>query len=268
MVSLLKRLIEKGDCVSVENGKLCILPASGKLVPEVWYGQNSSRLALDLAGILNQPVLLYDGHCAGRFEAGKYPGLSIFLKCASTGTRMYSIFNVEMNRARTTKYGAKGTPLPRGSFRVGKRSSLMKLWEALKMTLPPRCSSIHDYIGNLKYRLFTYEVRKGNKISSTELVPLNVMPLEILEALNKLPDKGPAISIQNQDRCQTILPYKEPRGADRNKGVQENFSTCPGNYEKSNQKEVYNSLNTITPREPVQNQSNEEWLADYNRSVH
>lgn len=268
MKSLLARLIERGDTVCVENGKLCISSLSGNDVPADWYKRHYDELVSALAVIFTQPVLIYEDHSVGRYGPGKWPGMLINFHCVKFDESLYSIFNVDLSRARTTSYGKAGDALPRGQFRVGNRSSLVKLWRRLDLDMPPRLSSFHDYMGNLKSRLLTFEQKEGNKVKSTDLLALNVSAREILEALVNATDKPLTSNSQNSDKCQTRTPYKKMSESRISNGVSENQTTCSANHIKSNQDKEDKRANTNASLISLMDQSVDEWLADYDSPMH
>lgn len=268
MAKLLNQLITRGDRISVENGELRIYPASGLEVPSDWYQREYSQLISELAEVLNKPVLLYEGHQVKEFNSGKWPGLWMDLKCINTRKNFYSIFNVEVKRSRNTKFGERGAKVAKGKFIVGKRSALVKLWEELALKMPPRLASFHDYVGNLKYRLFTYQKSHDGKINSTELLPLRISCSEITAALRGSTDKFLTNDAQLPDNCRTSIPYKESYEAQRICRFREDFTTCTSNYEISNKEEGDKCLSMDVCSVPLSDQSVEDWLADYDGPPH
>lgn len=268
MAKLLNQLITRGDRISVENGELRIYPASGLEVPRDWYQEVYSQLISELAEVLHRPVLLYEGRQVKEFNGGKWPGLWIDLRCLKTRKIFYSIFNVKIQRSRNTKFGGRGAKVTKGKFIVGKRSALVQLWEELALKMPPRLASFHDYIGNLKYRLFTYQESHEGKIKSTGLLPLRVTYSEITAALRGFTDNSLTNDAQLPHNCRTSIPYKESREAQRISGFREDFTTRASNYEISNLEEGDKCLNMDVCSVPLSDQSVEDWLADYDGPPH
>lgn len=265
---LLFRLIDRGDDVSVQNGQICIFAHSGRNVPDKWLEDHRAELAVDLAVLDLAQVLLYDGHSVGRYGPHRWPGLTIDFRNLGTKQRMYTIFNVEFSRARTTKFGRKGDDLPRGSFRIGKRSALLSLWEALNLDIPPRLSSFHCYLGNLRERLMTFDMSKGAKIQSTSLRPLNLSCHEIRLAVKSITDKSQTNNAHFTDNRRTTSTYKQSLISEENHIVASDFTSCASFYDKSNQEGRYKQLNDhLLARSPME-QSDEEWLAEYDRAIH
>jgi hypothetical protein len=63
--SLLQRLIDQGDSVSIELGRLRIVPASGRPVPEGWLEGHSKELIGEILMALGQDAYEYVGYATG-----------------------------------------------------------------------------------------------------------------------------------------------------------------------------------------------------------
>jgi len=229
MSALLATLVNRGDAVSIAQGRLAIRPASGKSVPEHWLQDHSPILLREILAARSIEAYEYVSYTTGFYGRIKAPGLTLQLVSTITGISAYTIFNADLTRDRTTKAGAKGTPLPKGHFRIGKRSHFYRFWHATQLPLPKRLSSLHDYMGNLRGILLTANKAPGqeNRLDAGTLVPISISAFEIHQAFQ--PDNSRTVSGQTTDNCQTNMPDKDAPQAHRNRGLQENSATCSAN---------------------------------------
>jgi hypothetical protein len=108
-------------------------------------------------------------------------------------------------------------------------------------------------MGKLKSIVFMAEVSKGTRLDAGTLRPMS-LPDNSLITTRQVPDKN-LITIPDKDIAQAPT---EPS--------QESISTtCKNNYVISKQVSEYtsNPISPIDDTKRVQNQTNEEWLAEY-----
>lgn len=265
--NLLGRLIEKGDIVSIKNGELVIQPASGKEIPCGWLSENGDQLLREVVKLLGVTALKYESYSTGNYVDGRGPGITLQFNNMLREEDSYAIFNVYLHRARNNKAGKKGTQLPKGQFRVGRKSRFYQFWQRTGLKLAPRPSSFHDYMGNLKKMVFTGEYRKNEKLVGATLRPLNVTHAMLLSACNlyKLPYKPQTTHIQLPDNRHTSLPYKDFLEAQLPQGIQSNLATGESNHGISKQGDANTGVNVtpINTHKKPEDQTTEEWLMDY-----
>lgn len=221
--------------------------------------------------------LRYISYSAGRYHKGLHAGITLSFESEGTGNFYYTIFNVELNRLRTTKRYAAGDPLPKDQFRVGKRHEFYKLWNRLGLKMPPRLSSFHDYMGNLKPCVLSGLARSDGKLANKSLKLARVNEASVLEAewpsdaliqsiyerQNNLqvPDSRHTTSRHPPDNYHTSLPYKGCAETSVSIGHLGNQSEYSSKYEL--RKEGSANKEDKGTKAWLEAQGIEEWLKDY-----
>jgi hypothetical protein len=197
--------------------------------------------------------LRYIDYKTGHYGSGKYPGVSLQFICDQSGDDYYVIFNACLIRKRSVGKYKKGTPLPDKHFSVGLKSSFVAMWRSTQILLPKSLTAFHDCMGKLKSIPFKAETSKGNRLDAASLKPM-IFPDNSQTNPRQIPDKN-LTTIPDKDTSQT------PKGPQQGSIS----TTCPNNYVISKQVREYTS-NHITPideTERIQNQTSDEWLAEY-----
>ena len=129
----------------------------------------------------------------------------------------------------------------------------MKMWRSTLLPLPKSLTSFHDCMGKLKLVRFKAETSKGTRLDAGTLRPMS-LPDNALTTTRQLPDKN-LITFPDKDINQ--IPTES---------TQESIpTTCPNNYVISKQVSEYtsNPISPIDDTKRVQNQTTDEWLAEY-----
>jgi hypothetical protein len=127
------------------------------------------------------------------------------------------------------------------------------MWRSTLLPFPKSLTSFHDCMGKLKLVRFKAETSKGTRLDAGTLRPMS-LPDNSLITTRQLPDKN-LITVPDRDINQ--IPTES---------TQESISTTrPNNYVISKQVSEYtsNPISPIDETKRVQNQTNEEWLAEY-----
>jgi hypothetical protein len=258
------KLLSRGDEISIEVGRLIIRPSSGKPVPQDWMDKHSPALLREILVMLGMDAYEYGGYSTGLYGENKVAGVTIQLPSFVSGLDTHAIFNAELNRKLAIKAGKKGTPLPKGHFRIGKRSHLYRFWRSTGLAMPRRLSSLHDYLGNLRGILFAADMMAGQtkRLDTASLRPLSTTSAEVRNAFQ--PDNARTIAGQVTDNCRTKVPDKDSAPAQQNQGLQRNQTTGAENHGKTViSTDVYTAVNVSTQsRKRPQEQTEEEWLAE------
>lgn len=269
MVIGIQKLLSRGDEVCIECGQLVIRPATKKPVPPDWLREHSPTLIREILIAIGIDAYEYCGYTTGRYGRGKWPGITLQFSSSVTHTDAHAFFNVELARIRDTKAGKAGTPLPEGHFRVGKGSHFFRFWEATELPMPKRLASFHDYLGNLREILFTADITKGhqNRLIAKSLHPLSVSAADVRKAF--LSDNSRTTARQVPDNSRTRVPDKDSAQALETRGFQPKPTTCAGDY---GNKVISKHGNTgadspFLSRKRPEDQTNEEWLADYSETI-
>lgn len=273
---LLIELLRRDDKLSINNGVIEIQPNSGKPVPDAWITDNGHLLMRQLCKLTLIPMFEYVGHSVGEFGMNSnnqdrkgFSGLCLQFADIATGEDACIIFNVDTKRKRDTRYGKKGTNLPKGQFNVGVRSSFYKFWTINDFPLPRRRSSFHDVLGKLKGYYFTGEVLSNNRFKDKKLTLVSITRELIFSAYQQFCiSKNSAKSQQLPSKKSAIYPSSEVSLPVEYKGIQSNLTTEDLNYGISNQggAELSNVIALYTQPKKPEEQTMDEWLSDYNRA--
>ena len=218
--------------------------------------------------------LIFIGFSTGRYNRGRQPGVTLSFESEETGQIYYAIFNVDLHRARNTKKYAAGSPLPDNRFRIGRRHELYRFWKRTGLKLPSRLSSLHDYMGNLRSLIFcgfarrdgklankTLRVSIGqhNSISDEEWHPDSPIASNYERDGNtQAPDSSHATSRHLPSNGHTVMPNKECAETPFSSSFANDLSACGFKYELGQQG------SRSKDSKAVEDQTNEEWLKDYN----
>ena len=214
--------------------------------------------------------LRYLSYSTGRYFNGRQAGITVSFESEASGRDYYAIFNVELNRLRATKKYAAGDPLPDKQFRVGRRYEFYKFWKRSGLAMPPRLSSFHDYMGNLKVCTFQGLARNDGKLTNKSLAlvkptsytsdvdwPYDALIERIYGRGNYLQesDKWHAPFRQAPDTHRTTSPYKQCAETPIFSTFSADESTCSSKYE------LRNKGSTTKEDRGV-----EDWLNDYDQA--
>ena len=249
--------------MSIERGQLVIQPASGKPVPPEWIAANTARLCREVLTAVGMDAFEYTDYSTGHYGKTRSAGVTLRFVSVVSGQSVYAVFNADLARQRTTAAGKAGAPLPKGQFRIGKRSNLYKFWMGTGLPFPRRLAAMHDYMGALRGILLTGSLT-GDRFSTGSLEPVDLTIEQCRQAV--LPDNIRTTSGQLPDKFRTRVPDKEIAPAQSPRGLQPNQTTCVSNHEnKLTRRCEYKTLSN-TPQEThrrPEDQTVDEWLADY-----
>jgi len=263
---LLGWLLARGDAVSIERGVLAIAPASSKPVPSDWLSENGETLIRQILGVIGQDAYRYQSHKTGHYGPHKSAGLTLQFQSVMTDDAAYAIFNAVLTRTRNTASGKKmGDPLPAGQFRPRPASHLTKFWQSTGIEIK-RLAAMHDYIGRLRNVLFSANPTVGRgdgRLDAGSLSALNIPSAIIRQAMAL--DNQPTKPGQTTDTPRTSRPYKDIAQDQQPCGVQPAMTTGANHCGNTVIRERANTgtLQTTPTRKPPQEQSVDEWLADY-----
>lgn len=245
--NLLAKLRARGNLVAVDNGRLVVTPASGRPVPREWLERYGRRLLIEAATEANLLALEYLGFSVGNYGDHRRGGVTLQFRSLATGQELYTIFNVNTRRHRTTKHGKAGDPLPKGRFSVGKRSAFYHFWQSTGFSAR-RLSEFHDCMGKLAGLTYTASIESGERLDAKTLRPLALI----------VPGNGPTLSRQAPDNAPAQFPDKETSQRPQRCGFPSERTT---GLQKCGNTVTRECGYTGSPV-PPQLQTVEEWLAD------
>lgn len=219
----------------------------------------------DLSEAFNIEILRFDSYSVFREP---YQGLVLNLPSAYGRENHHAIFNVVLDRQRTTDSGLRGQPLPAGDFRIPRRFNLYKFWERNELPLPRHLSEFNRKINQLQTELLfapkdeiQFNSQGKPKVPNTTLNVLRLEHRDILNAVNVLDKKG-VTDGQQAGKQRGMTPGKNVSTASEFTGVQAIPNACFQKHETSQQEES----NQVRPlSSEVTQQTTEEWLSDYRK---
>ena len=244
---IVRELLEFGRKVFVFRGQLKIIPP----LPPGEFKEKFESMASEIVTTCGINGYLYQDYKTGRYGKQKFEGITLqFLNLRNGGSPAYTIFNADLSRKRSSKHGNAGSPLPGKQFRVSRGHKFFRFWLKTGLSLPPRLSSFHDYMGNLRSVIFTGPCPRGQRISKDTLEPLMLTHDEILNCFGiqsanreqtssgQTPDNVQTNAIHHPDNGHAQSTYKETlydqqcREAERNTaaGASNRECTAPGEY--------------------------------------
>ena len=170
-MALLDQLLNRGDHVALDRGKLIIQPASKAPVPLSWLEVHGDELALEIAARGGVKLYRFTGYTVGSYSEYKAPGVTLRFAELVTGEEVYAVFNVNRHRVRDTARGKAGSKLPGNQFRITKHMALYKFWLSTGLPEPSakHLSEFHLMLSKrvLKTVLFTMRASDGKADKAT-----------------------------------------------------------------------------------------------------
>lgn len=261
-------MLRRGDQVSIDQGSIVITPASKKIVPLSWMLENQDQIIKELSIMFSIDLLVYVDYSTGCYGDKRHPGVSLQFQWITSLSDAYVIFNAELKRARTTKSGQKGSPLPKKHFIAGRKSKFLKFWARTGLKLPPRLSSFHDYMGNLKKLVFVADCVDSEKLDKDSLKPFYLSTSEVSNRFLELTDNIQTSCEQNTDNIHTTYPDKESSESLNITGSEKVLTAGNSNYgiRSSGNADIRDNIILFKEgKKHPSEQTNEEWLADYSK---
>lgn len=274
--SLIKSLVDRGDKVFIEAGKLTIHSASKKPVPRDWLESHQKQLIRELCELFDIKAYYYQSFSTGNYETGSNnrlaSGVTLQFKNVINQTDAYSVFNATLMRDRTTRHGRKGEPLHGKQFRVGPKSNFIKFWNRAGLRHVDS-SKLHQYMGNLKSIVFTMTCDEKGKASNDSITTLDIPS----EAVNAAISTTNSQLTYNYDttNAQLRVTTKDLTQAHTEQGFQPFSGTgrancgntyireCGSKVDLSSDSDIGTGFNNSTAKNDDNAQSTEEWLAEY-----
>ncbi|QEY58198.1 hypothetical protein FXF61_02925 [Pseudomonas sp. C27(2019)] len=275
-MSLLDRLTNRGDLVALHRGRLIIQPASGAAVPQDWLKNHNDELATALATRANISLYKYTGYTAGSYTEYKADGVTLRFINLATSEDAYAVFNVNRSRAQTTARGKAGSKLTGNRFRITRNMALYKFWMRSGLPEPKSkyLSEFHRVMGRLKSVYFTMVVSDGKADKNT------IQGLTIIEndgelvrgkvgdkAGNQVGEKGGRLAgieiPPNLYDTRATDDFNYVSNVVRLKLTRRHVGKSPSHPNNTLSTAQTNTIHNEKTSVAPQDQSVEEWLADY-----
>ena len=267
----IKALLARGDDISVVDGLLRIIPKSGRPVPVEWIAKNLESFGSQIAALSSIDIFTYGSYTTGKYAIGKYPGLTMQFDSVTDPMKSpYAIFNVKLDRDRTTKHGVKGSPLPGRQFRVGRKRNFYKFWKRAGLPDPRRMSAFHEEMGKLNGILFTGGFRKGDRLQNDTIRPVQLSCQTLRYLCDLESDNVQTPARQVADNSPTIIPDKRPPQNKPQCDSQPSLPTGGSNHKTSHEGNAA-TRDATTPtsygKVSVKDQTIEQWLKSHNSAA-
>ncbi|WP_288078368.1 hypothetical protein [Pseudomonas sp.] len=263
MECLTAKLLRRGDTVSIELGQLAIQPASGKPVPPEWISTNRARICRELLMSVGLDAFEYVGYSTGHYGKTRSAGITLQFVSMLSGQSVYAVFNADLTRQRNTATGKAGALLPKGQFRIGKRSHFYKFWLSAGLQIPDRLQRFYKCMGKLSTVLMAGAV-SNDRFDVQTLQPLTLSADEVIRAFSG--HKEGTTKAQGGHKEGTRSGHKEMPTDHEPQGLQPIPTTCVSNYgNKVIREEGYKTIpyTPIDTPKPPQDQTVDEWLEAY-----
>ncbi|MBV0934946.1 hypothetical protein, partial [Marinobacterium weihaiense] len=167
---LLNKLLRRGDQLSIESGRLKLIPKSGKqAAADGWLTDNFEQLLSEIVAVTGTRAFVYHGYSRGKYGRSKAGGVTLNLTNVDKGEQAFCIYNVNVTRDKNTRHGEKGSMLPAGHFNPPKGGDFILFWKRCGLKLPRRLSSFHDYMGKLRRIIFTADYAEDEKVDKCRI---------------------------------------------------------------------------------------------------
>lgn len=197
----LKRILQRGDRVSVESGQLTLLPISGNQVAaDEWLTDNHDLLMTEILKLTGKRGFRYLDYTTGKYGPRKAGGLTLQLIDLLTHDPIHCVFNVKVQRDRDTRHGKKGAMLPAKQFKAEAGSAFVAFWKRCGLALPRgRLSAFHDYMGKLRPIILEGQLIAPGKADKQSLTPMTINHDQLMKAAGLLPDNSRTSAGQHPD---------------------------------------------------------------------
>nr|WP_320136670.1 hypothetical protein [uncultured Amphritea sp.] len=259
---LILTLLTRGDNIAIEHGRLTIQPASGSPVPKKWLEENEISIVTEIAQTVDIVIFSYIDYSTGNYrKQGGGQGLTLQLLNMVDESEAYAIFNCDLTRLRSTKFGKKNDALPYGQFRPTRGSNFLKFWKTTRLYHRDN-SSFHNHMSGLKKLLFTGEfIKQDGRLKNSTLAPMNISFEKIKEAFLHSSHTG-NLRVNHGEvtgNSRGRFTGNEPLQPHCSQGIQQNQTTGNNHYGKR----LKGKAVIPNDHKAIETQSTEEWLCDY-----
>ena len=168
--------------------------------------------------------LRYDGYSTGKYGPKLDEGITLQFIDEGSGCIYFAVWNVHLQRQRSSGKHPKGSAYPPNRFFVTKRMKFFKFWHyTCGLPIPSRgLTTFHDCMGKLKSIRFEAEILEGEKLDKDTIKPLtaDIIPISVR---------------QEPDITPINAPDKHLKKTKTETDFEDIFTTCKTNYGMSKQ---------------------------------
>ncbi len=258
--SLLQRLIDRGDHVSIKLGRLRIVPASGQRAPKEWLQAHTEEIELQVLSAVGIDAFRFETYGTGMYGPSRAGGATLQFRGVLTDLEAYGVFNANLKYQRGARKGGK---LPKRHFSVGQRSHFVRFWKRAGLSMPTSLTRFHQHMGNLRPILFTGNI-VGGRFEVASLAPLELSNSKILRATmtHSAHISDPQLT-HNSPIKSTHTDFPESQ---LQRGLPPDQTTCPSKYVNKEIREYGSRDNSSSSRKDPRDQTVDEWFGDYDNA--
>ncbi|NVK02440.1 MAG: hypothetical protein HWE12_12920 [Oceanospirillaceae bacterium] len=264
-----KALLDSGLHISFIKGRFFIVDRQNG-EPELveWASKNQRDIVRDVLKKLEVEALIYTGYGSG-LQDQKLEGVHLqFESINGPHLSYYCIYNAYVRYERGPK---KGSVLPKGQFKVGRKSEFRKFWYRLDLSEPRGRAGYCKSMGQLKHLYFCADIDSGEKIEKRTLQGLNIPYEKICEAYQypTVEDKFDTREGQSRNNSGTAIMHNESDQRQEWRAVQGSRSTGDGTYGirlKGSAVQGTSISESNGLCKPPQEQTVQEWLDDHEQA--
>ncbi|MAR01587.1 MAG: hypothetical protein CMI00_13745 [Oceanospirillaceae bacterium] len=278
-------LINRGDRIAVTRGRLVVVPASGRVVPDAWLADNAAGIIAVIGAAAGIAVLRYEQYA---ISTRRFHGVQLIFSDLTNHwqgageTFPAAFFNAVTTRQRTTAAGQAGDPLPKNHFSItltpGKQPPAFWLfWERTGLAHPQRPSRYHKKMALLREQFFTADIHTTStikrKILNETLTPISMSATEINDAVNRYCGYKPGpTQVQGGYKAGTTTGYSDSQPDQQQCGLQAiqptghlptEHSYTETQVNSTHEQAISNAEKGGSGNRPPATQTTDEWLLDY-----
>ena len=252
----LKAFLKRSGYVQVVAGRLDVFKMNSKRFNSEWLAQNSDEILRAILHVTGRKAYVYQSFSRSNqgYGVGKYPGVTLQFKELSSEKSAYLILNAEVLKQN-------GRLRKRKEFLPPKNGALVEFWRRTVGDLPNgRRSRIWEHMSSLNPYLFNIRTRSDGKGENKSAGLLSISFDEISSSsLDEVqPNCGP-----DTYAPRTVFTDEGRAWSLQKRGLRANRTTSDLDHETSQQG---NKIVRDAPvSKDINNQSMEEWLAEYSR---
>lgn len=261
MKNLISTLLQSGNQISVESGRLIISSPAKNIAP--MSSQYMEQCKREILSRLNIEAYQYESYDTGFYGINKnLQGITLQFQSITGESAPYAIFNAILTRQRNVATGKAGVPLSGKKFKVGKKHLFYHFWIHTGLPVPKSLTMFYERMGKLKKILFVATVNNG-RVDTQSLKTLNVSSTTIHNAF--LSVNPPITSQQISDNARIKTSDKHFDQTQATQGLSDDQSTYDNKHDKtviSKQRHKTNVVPLIS-NSKSKGSTASEWLDDF-----
>ena len=230
-------------------------------------------MAKELAIVTGQDIFQFIGYSTSQKLSQSTGALTLNFSNVKSREIVRLIFNVDVRRKRSGQQGKRGKQLPQGRFSPPPNGTFVKFWASLNLPEPRKNSEYKNKLGLLKKYFFSGDVEKCNyglRFAHKKLYLAQANRKLISMPVARLDNASEAIKARQgaaNKYCQANGPKPLATKVTGNLECVDDIPRVKNSEERETYEETLNSIGNShysDIKKPPEDQTNEEWLDDYN----